>query len=107
MKLVFRLLGIMLFVLFFGFALKNTDEAVLRFFLGYEVRSPLALLLLAFFAAGAALGVLAMTPTVFRHRRELSRWKKAEAAQRKEIDAQQLARSQPPQPDSVVTTPSP
>jgi putative membrane protein len=107
MKLVYRLLGIMLFVLFFGFALKNTDEAVLRFFLGYEVRSPLALLLLAFFAAGAVLGVLAMTPTVFRHRRELARGKKAAAVLQQENDAQKLMRAQPPQPDSVVTPPAP
>jgi putative membrane protein len=104
MKLIFRLVGIMLFVLFFGFALKNTDEVVLRFFLGYEIKSPMALLLLAFFTAGAVLGVLAMIPTVFRARRELARRQKAEAAEKKESDARQLARTQP---DSVVTTTSP
>jgi uncharacterized integral membrane protein len=105
MKLVFRTVGIILFILFFGFALKNTDEVVLRFFLNYEIKSPLVLLLLAFFAAGAVLGVLAMTPTVFRHRRELSRHKKAAIVQQKASDAQEQARIQPPQPDSVVTTP--
>ncbi len=105
MKFVFRSLGVILFIVFFGFALKNTDEVVLRFFLNYEIKSPLVLLLLGFFAAGAVLGVLAMTPTVFRHRRELSRHKKAAAVKQKEDDAQQLARIQPPQPDSVVTTP--
>jgi uncharacterized integral membrane protein len=57
-------------VLFFGFALKNTQEVDLHFFLGYELRGPLVLMLLAFFVAGAALGILAVTPTVFRHRRE-------------------------------------
>jgi hypothetical protein len=48
-----------------------------------------------------------MTPTVFRHRRELSRHKKAAVAQQKESDARQLARVQPPPPDSVVTEPHP
>jgi putative membrane protein len=105
MKFVFRAIGVILFIVFFGFALKNTDEVVLRFFLNYEVKSPLVLLLLAFFAAGAVLGVLAMTPTVFRHRRELGRHKKAAVAKQKESAAQQQALVQPPQPDSVVTLP--
>jgi uncharacterized integral membrane protein len=107
MKLVFRIVGIILFIVFFGFALKNTDEVVLRFFLNYEIKSPLVLLLLAFFAAGAVLGVLAMTPTVFRYRRELGRQKKAAVALQKESAAQERARVQPPQPDSVVTPPPP
>jgi hypothetical protein len=62
----------------------------------------LVLLLLGFFLGGAALGVLAMTPTLFRHRRELSKQKKLVAALQKENEAQQLARSQPPQPAPIV-----
>jgi putative membrane protein len=73
MKFVSTIAGIILFVLFFGFALKNTHQVDLHFFLGYELRGPLVLMLLAFFVAGAALGILAVTPTVFRHRRESSR----------------------------------
>lgn len=84
MKILFRIVAVMLFLVFFGFALKNTEEAVLRFFLDYEIRSPLVLLLLAFFAAGAVFGVLAMTPTVFRYRKELSKQKKAAAAMRQD-----------------------
>ena len=73
MKLVARILAAILFVLFFGFALKNAHEVTLRFFLDHEVHTPLALLLLAFFAAGAVLGVLAMMPTLFRKRRALNK----------------------------------
>jgi uncharacterized integral membrane protein len=102
MKIVSRIIAVILFVIFFGFALKNTEEVVLRFFLNYEIKSPLVLLLLGFFAAGAALGVLAMTPTVFRYRRDVSKQKKAIAALQKESEAQQLVRVQPPQPDSIV-----
>jgi len=102
MKFIYRTIWTLLFIVFFGFALKNTQEAVLKFFFEYEVRGPLVLLLLAFFVAGAALGVLAMSPSVFRYRRELSSSKKAMDAIRKEQDAQRLSRIQPPQPDSVI-----
>jgi uncharacterized integral membrane protein len=102
MKILSRIAGIILFVFFFGFAIKNTQEARLDFFLGYELRGPLVLLLLGFFAAGAALGVLAMTPTVFRHRRELNRHRKTIDEMKREDEARQRARTQPPQPDSVA-----
>jgi len=103
MKIMFRIVAVVLFLVFFGFALKNTDEVVLRFFLDYEIRSPLVLMLLAFFAAGAVFGVLAMTPTVFRYRRELSRQKKTVVAMQKESESQQQLREQPPAPDSVIS----
>lgn len=102
MKLLFRIVAAILFVVFFGFALKNTQEVALRFFFDYEMRGPLVLLLLGFFSAGAALGILAMIPTVFRHRRDLSRQKKAFATMEQEHEAQRAARMQPPQPDSVI-----
>ena len=99
MKFVSTLVGIVLFVLFFGFALKNTHQVDLRFFLNYELRGPLALMLLAFFVAGAALGILAVTPTVFRHRRETTKHKTTIQA------LQSVARTGPTQPaaDSVNT----
>jgi uncharacterized integral membrane protein len=99
MKFVSTIVGIILFVLFFGFALKNTQEVDLHFFLNYELRGPLVLMLLAFFVAGAALGILAVTPTVFRHRRERTQHKTT-------IEAlQSVARTSTvqPQPDSVQT----
>src|ERR1700739_47957 len=80
MKFISTLIGFVLFVLFFGFALKNTQEVDLHFFLNYELRGPLVLMLLGFFAAGAFLGVLALTPTVFRHRRETNKHKTTIAA---------------------------
>ena len=75
MRFVSTIAGIVLFILFFGFALKNTQEVDLHFFLDYELRGPLVLMLLAFFVAGAALGILALTPTVFRQRRQSSQHK--------------------------------
>lgn len=102
LKILFRIVAAMLFVVFFGFALKNTQEVALAFFLDYELRGPLVLLLLGFFAAGAIMGVVAMTPTVFRYRRDLAKVRKAVAAAEKQQEAQLLARTQPPQPDGIV-----
>jgi lipopolysaccharide assembly protein A len=102
MKFLFRIVAAILFIVFFGFALKNTQEAALRFFFDYEIRGPLVLLLLAFFAGGAALGILAMMPTLFRQRRDLARQRKAIEAMDREQEAQRATRMQPPQPDSVI-----
>ncbi|TFW04789.1 LapA family protein [Oxalobacteraceae bacterium OM1] len=99
MKYVFRIIAVVLFLVFFGFALKNTQEAVLTLFLGYELRGPLVMLLLGFFVAGAVLGIFAMIPTVFRHRRDLTRHKKTLANIEREQEAARQARMQPPQPD--------
>ncbi len=101
MKLLFRLIAAFVFIVFFGFALKNTQEVILSFFLGYEIRGPLVILLLAFFAAGAVLGVLAMLPMLFRHRRELTRHKKQITTLQQEQEAQVLARAQAPRPDGL------
>jgi uncharacterized integral membrane protein len=106
MKIISRIVAVILFIAFFGFALKNSQEVELQFFFFFfenTIIAPLVLLLLGFFAAGAALGVLAMTPTLFRHRRDLNRHKKAIDSMRKEGEAQQMARVQPPQPDTVLT----
>lgn len=102
MKLIFRIIAGLLFIVFFGFALKNTQEVALRFLLDYEIRAPLVLMLLAFFVCGAIFGVLAMTPTVLRQRRDLTRHKKAIVNMEKEGAARELARSQPPQPDGAL-----
>lgn len=98
MKFLSTLVGIVLFVLFFGFALKNTQEVDLHLFLHYELRGPLVLMLLGCFVAGAVLGVLALTPTVFRYRRETGKHKTT-------ITTLQASARQPavqPQPDSVI-----
>lgn len=99
MKFISPIIGFIIFVLFFGFALKNSQEVDLQLFLHYELRGPLVLMLLGFFVAGAALGVLALTPTVFRHRRESNRHKTT--IHTLQTSAQQATRQ--PQPDSVNT----
>ena len=99
MKFLSRIVGIILFILFFGFALKNTHDVALRFFLGYEIHAPLVLMLLAFFGGGAVLGVLAMMPTVLRYRRRQARFgPPADAAHHSA--SLPATRSPAPQPDA-------
>ena len=64
-------LRILLFVLLFGFALKNTAPATVRFYLGAQWDAPMALVLLVCFAAGAAAGVAACLSHAYRQRREI------------------------------------
>ena len=95
MKLLFRLIALVLFVVFFDFALKNTDEVVLHFFWGSQTRSPIIILLLLFFIGGVVMGVLAMVTTVLGYRRELARYKK-------EAVAVAQVRDRPPSPESII-----
>jgi len=66
-------LRIVMFLALFLFALKNTDTVTLRLYFEQVWQAPLILVLLVFFAGGAALGVLATLATVFRQRREIAK----------------------------------
>lgn len=57
---------LLLFLLLFAFAAKNTDPVTLRLFFATTWQVPLIVLLLVFFAAGALFGVLAMTAPYVR-----------------------------------------
>ncbi len=58
------------------FAIKNTQPATLHFVLDYVWEAPLVIVLLAFFAGGAVLGVLSVVGVIYRQRREISRLKR-------------------------------
>jgi len=62
---------VLVFVVLFGFAIKNTDPVSVHYFMGWEWRTPLAVALFVFFAAGAALGAMAGAAWLYRHRREV------------------------------------
>jgi uncharacterized integral membrane protein len=61
-----------LFLLLLGFAVKNDQPVVLRYFFGYEWQTSLVVVLLCFFAIGVVVGLLAMLGSMFRQRRELA-----------------------------------
>lgn len=102
MKILVRLTTIALFVVFFAFAVKNTDEVVLHLFWNAQAKSPLILLLLGFLLAGVAMGVLAMTGTLLRYRRELLVCRSELAQHRKAAADSAAARTQPPAPDTLI-----
>lgn len=62
----------LLFLLLLGFAVKNDQSIVLRFFFGHEWSASLVVILLCFFSAGVLIGVLSMLGNMFRQRRELA-----------------------------------
>jgi uncharacterized integral membrane protein len=73
MRVLAWTLRIFLFLALFLLALKNTDTVSLRLYFDQVWQAPLILVLLVFFAAGTAMGVLATLATVFRQRRDIAR----------------------------------
>jgi putative membrane protein len=73
MRILTWAIRIALFVVLAAFAAKNTDPVALRFYFDLVWQAPLVAVLLAFFAAGAALGLLAMLGTFLSQRREIAR----------------------------------
>ena len=67
---------IFIFLFLLAFALKNSDPVSVRFFFDTAWQAPLIIIVLAFFAGGAALGALSLLGTVFGLRREVSRLKR-------------------------------
>jgi uncharacterized integral membrane protein len=102
MKLLIRLLSIALFIVFFDFALKNTDEVVLSLFWNSKASAPLILLLLGFLLFGLVIGVLAMVSTLLRYRRELLALRRESEQQKQSAADLAKVRSQPPAPESLI-----
>jgi uncharacterized integral membrane protein len=69
------LLRAALFIVLLGFAVKNDQPVTLRYFFGFEWQSSLVIVLLVFFAAGAAVGILSLFVNLLQQRREISRLK--------------------------------
>jgi uncharacterized integral membrane protein len=75
---------IFIFLFLFAFAIKNTDPVSLRFFFDASWQAPLVIVVLVFFAGGAALGALSLLGTIFGLRREATKL-------RRELKQAQLA----------------
>ena len=73
MRLFTWLLRALVFFTLFAFALNNQHAAGVRWFFGYEWRAPMVFIVLAAFALGCALGVFAMVPSWWKHRRDARR----------------------------------
>ena len=94
MRIVIWTIRIALFILLLAFAARNTEPATLRFYFDLAWQAPLVLMLLAFFAGGVLLGVLATVGTLLRQRREISRLRREARA----AGAERHSVSLPPPP---------
>jgi uncharacterized integral membrane protein len=92
MRLLTWAIRVALFVLLLAFAAKNTDPVTLRFYFGLAWQAPLVAILLAFFAAGVALGLMAMLGTYLSQRRQVARLEKTMLARESKVPVA----SQPP-----------
>ncbi len=95
MRIVIRTAWLLLFILLLAFAAKNTEPVALRFYFDLVWQAPLVLLLLAFFAAGAVLGLIAALGTLLRQRREILRLRR-EARGRAQAQEARPAQEPPP-----------
>jgi uncharacterized integral membrane protein len=73
MRLLVWLFRAFIFFTLFAFALNNQQGASVRWFFGVEWHAPMVIVVLVAFAAGCAIGVLAMVPSWWRHRRVAKR----------------------------------
>ena len=73
MRILTWAIRVALFVVLLAFAAKNTEPVALRFYFDLAWQAPLVTVLLAFFAAGVALGLLAMLGAWIAQRREIAR----------------------------------
>jgi lipopolysaccharide assembly protein A len=69
MRTIFWLVRAFVFFTLFAFAVNNQQSASVRWFFGQEWRAPMVFIVLAAFGLGCALGVFAMVPSWWRHRR--------------------------------------
>jgi uncharacterized integral membrane protein len=77
MQILVWLLRAAVFFGLFAFALNNQQIAHVNWFFGFESRAPMVFIVLAAFASGCALGIFAMAPSWWRHRRVVKQQRKA------------------------------
>ena len=92
MRLLLWAFKALIFFTLFAFALNNQHTITVHWFFGVTWSAPLVLVLLAVFALGAALGVLAMVPSWWRGWRAVRREVKGEKV-RQQQEAAAVARA--------------
>jgi len=95
MRAIMWFIRLLLFILLFGFAIKNDHLATLNFFFGGQWQLPLVFVILVSFAAGALLGVTATFASLLRQRREISQL-------RRQLERAERERTAPAANDSAA-----
>ncbi|MBU6259790.1 MAG: LapA family protein [Burkholderiales bacterium] len=80
MRFLVWLFRAFVFFTLFAFALNNRDAVTVHWFFGLASHVPMVIVVLVAFSAGCAVGVLAMVPSWWRHRRIARRQVPAAAA---------------------------
>jgi putative membrane protein len=68
MKALMWILRVLMFFILFTFALQNQHPATIKWPFGYQWESKTVFIVLAAFALGCTVGVLAMLPSWWRHK---------------------------------------
>lgn len=63
------LLKVVIFIVFFAFALNNQNDVTVHFLFGQQWNAPLVLVILTAFAAGLLIGILGMVPRWWNQKR--------------------------------------
>ena len=77
MRVLTWVIRLAMFLFLLAFAARNTDPVTLRFYFDLAWQMPLVALLVAFFVAGALLGIAAALGVLIRQRREIWRLERA------------------------------
>jgi uncharacterized integral membrane protein len=80
MRLLGWVLRLVAFVVLLGFALNNQAPVTLNFLFGWQWQGPMALIVLATFALGCAVGAVGMLPAWWRQRRAAASLRAAQPA---------------------------
>lgn len=98
MRALTWLLRAAVFFTLFAFALNNQQDASVKWFFGHEWRAPMVFIVLAAFGLGCGLGISAMLPSWWRHRRRVQQLevRSAQAAGPLDDEPRQVI---PPSPD--------
>jgi uncharacterized integral membrane protein len=76
MQIISKILSLALFILFMGFAIKNAYPVTLLYYLGLSWQAPLSLILFIALLIGIVAGLVAISPTIIKQRRELNSLRK-------------------------------
>ena len=80
MRLIAWLLRAFIFFTLFAFALNNQQTASVHWFFGVQWQAPMVIVVLVAFAAGCAVGVMALLPRLWRRGPRPAQTKPASAA---------------------------
>ena len=97
MRILIWLVRLAVFLLLFGFAVKNDQLITLNFYMDQQWQLPLVFVILVAFAAGALVGVTATLSSLVRQRREIGRLRKS--LRRAEAELKSASTAVVPRPD--------